>query len=51
MTTLDRAFNGNGGDNLFNSDLSKWNVAKVTNLNGAFSSCPYFNADLSKVSN
>ena len=32
----------------FNSDLSKWDVSKVENMNSMFSGCKSFNSDLSK---
>ena len=34
---------------VFNSDLSSWNVSKVTNMNGMFDACSVFNQDLSRL--
>ena len=33
--------------NKFNSDLSGWDVSRVTNMNAMFDDCVYFNSDLS----
>ena len=34
--------------NIFNSDLSRWDVSKVTDMGGMFYYCTQFNSDLSK---
>ena len=37
-----------GGASSFNGDLSKWNVAEVTDMNRMFAPASSFNGDLSK---
>ena len=45
VTDLERMFSG---CDLFNGDLSKWDVSRVTNMESMFSNCSSFNGDLSK---
>ncbi|MGI9256682.1 MAG: BspA family leucine-rich repeat surface protein [Salinispira sp.] len=44
VTNMTHAFNG---WQLFNGDISDWDVSKVTNMNGMFSSARAFNGDIS----
>lgn len=44
VTTIRDMFKGS---DLFNSDISMWNVTNVTNMRGVFDGCSYFNANLS----
>ena len=44
VTTLRDMFKGS---DLFNTDISTWNVTNVTNMRGVFDGCSYFNVNLS----
>ena len=52
FTKVDPNSNNNGKRTMFaknfNSDISKWDVSKVTTMERMFSNCLDFNADLSK---